>query len=381
MTAPIVRWPPTHEQSAHLAQLAKLIKQFGAERFVSAAIVRADEQDFPDTWEPTLTGVHRLLHRLCWHAYWDPEVRIEDARLPTLPDEKMLRASEMELASAEDGVVTIAVSQIGNDDVAGLLSHRVGQAFLEMAPGDPFRHASDESTETAGSVAAVFLGLGVLVANSSMYRRYASKMVARVVVEEQYVAEVGGLTIGDATFLLAVQDVVRDDVSPALDTLLKPQREWVDKWREVLEDHEEELREMLELGRAPSIPLSRRALPRPVQTHEERDLRKFNAGHPTFRVPYRSYLPVYLGVTVGLAGFAAPHPLFVGPALMAALGAAGRMFVKDQYTCADTSCGRLMPSLVQECPGCGGTIMGTIAHPNDRLDALEKLEREEEDAS
>jgi hypothetical protein len=378
--APVVRWPPTHEQYAHLAQLAALIKQFGRERFVAAPIVRADEQDFPDTWERTLTSVHRVLYRLCWHAHWDPEVVVEDVRPLKHPDEKMLIASEMELASAAEGVVTIAVAEIGNDDVAGLLSHRVGQAFLEMAPGDPFRGTDDAISETAGSIAAMYLGFGVLVANSSMYRRYASKIVARVVVEEQYVAEVGGLSIADATFLLAVQDIVRDDVSPALFTLLKPQREWLDRWMAVLEEHEEEIRTLLEIDDAPAMPLSRRAVPRPVSTQAERDLHKFNAGYPTFRVPDRRYWPVALGVGAGIFGFLAPHPTIVGPITMLAGAIAGRMFVRQHYVCADTSCGRLMPTLVSECPGCGGMIVGTIQHANDRLDALEEWEREQKAA-
>ncbi len=379
--APVVRWPPSHEQYAHLAQLAALIKQFGAERFVTAPIVRADEQDFPDTWERSLTSVHRLLYRLSWLAHWDPEVVVEDARPLKHPDEKMLIASEMELESATNGVVTVAVAEIGNDDVAGLLSHRIGQAFLEMAPGDPFRGTDDAVSETAGSIAGVYLGLGVLVANSSMYRRYASKFVARVVVEEQYVAEVGGLSIADATFLLAVQDIVRDDVSPAFFTLLKPQREWVDRWMAVLEDHEDELRALLELDDAPAIPLSRRAVPRSVAAQADRDIHKWNSGYPTFRVPHRSYWPVWLGFAAGIFGFLAPQPMVVGPIAMVAGAGLGRVFVRQHYVCADTSCGRVMETLVSECPGCGGMIVGTIAHANDRLEALEEWEQAQEDAS
>jgi hypothetical protein len=62
---------------------------------------------------------------------------------------------------------------------------------------------------------------------------------------------------------------------------------------------------------------------------------------------------------------------------MIVLAGSGRMFlVRDQFICADTQCGRLMESILAECPGCGGSIAKTIAHANDRLDALEEIERE-----
>lgn len=379
MSSPVVSWPPSHEQRAHLEQLAALIKQFGAARFTSAPLVRADERDFPDPWEATLTGVQQLLHRLCWHAHWDPDVEILDGRPAQPPDERMLLASEIELEDVAGGVVRVVVAAIGNDDVAGLLAHRVGQAFLELAPGDPFRGSGDAITETMGSVAAVYLGLGVLVANSSMYRRYASRIVARQVVEEQYVAEVGGLTIADATFLLAVQDLVRDDVPAAMSTLLGPQKEWVERWRDALEDHEDELRELLGLDEAPAISLSRPPAPRQARKHEERNLRHFNEGRTTFRVPVKPSWPMWLGGAAGCFGFLLPAPLVAGPALVVAGLVVGRTRMRTRYVCADSECGWYMESLVSRCPGCGGDIAETIAHANLRLERLEALGLHEEE--
>jgi hypothetical protein len=374
VTEPIVSWPPTHEQQGHLARLATLIRQFGAERFTEAPLVRADERDFPETWEPTPTGVHRVLYRLCWHAHWEPpNVVVADVRPPKAPNAPMLVTSEIELASATVDAIRFEIGAIGNDDVAGLLSHRLGLAFLELAPGDPFRGDTNDLTETAGSVAAVYLGLGVLVANSSMYRRYASRTVARAVIEEQHVAKVGGLSIADATFLVAVQDIVRDDFQPALETLHEPQREWIERWKAVLDPHEDELRAMLELDAAEPHPLERGAVPRTPPALPERDLRKFNVGRTTFRVPYRGYWAAGLGVAAGIFGFLAPVGLVVGPAAMLGLGVAGLFAVKPKFMCSDPECMCIMETAVETCPRCGGSIADTIKSARDRLDALDEL--------
>jgi hypothetical protein len=373
VTEPIASWPPTHEQQALLARLAMLIRQFGAERFTQAPLVRADERDFPETWEPTPTGVHRVLCRLCWHAHWEPEVVVEDVRPPKAPDTRMLVSSEIELASATAGAIRFEIGAIGNDDVAGLLSHRLGLAFLEVAPGDPFRAGTSDLTETAGSVAAVYLGLGVLVANSSMYRRYASRVVSRSVVEEQYVAQVGGLSIADATFLVAVQDIVRDDFQTALETLHEPQTEWIERWKAVLDPHEDELRAMLELEQAEPHPLHRGAVPRKPPALPDRDLRKFNIGRTTFRVPYRGYWAAGLGVAAGIFGFLAPMGLVVGPSAMVGLGVAGLFAVKPKFICSDPECTCIMETAVETCPRCGGSIADTIKSARDRLDRLEEL--------
>lgn len=373
MTEPIVSWPPTHEQQTLLARLAMLIRQFGAERFTKAPLVRADERDFPETWEPTPTGVHRLLYRLCWHAHWEPEIVVEDVRPAKAPEARMLLASEIELASATPQTLTFSIGAIGNDDIAGLLSHRIGQAFVETAPGDPFRAGTSDISETAGSVAAIYLGLGVLAANSSMYRRYESRVVARSVVEEQYVAQVGGLSIADATFLVAVQDIVREDFQGALETLHKPQAEWLERWKELLDPHEDELRAMLELDSAEPHALIRDPVPHKPPTLPDRDLGKFNAGRTTFRVPYRQYWAAGLGVAAGIFGFLAPMGFVVGPSAMVGLGVAGLFAVKSKFICSDPECTRIMDTEEATCPRCGGTIAETIKHARYRLDRLEEL--------
>ena len=394
MTEPVVQWPLTGDQRALVVQLAELIRRFGAERFATAALVRADARDFPDPWEPTLAAVHAVIYRLCWLAYFDPEIVVEDRRPAKPPDYKMLTRSELELASVDHGVVTFHVGAIGNDDVAGLLSHRIGQAFLELAPGDPFRSAATEPpTETAGSVAAVYLGLGVLVANSAMYRRHASRIVARSVITEELIEKVGGLSIVDATLLLAVQDLLRDDYQDALTTLHKPQAEWVAQWTAVLEPHEDELRALLELADREPVALARPPTPRRPPAVAERNLRRFNDGRTTFRVPTSNPGAKLLGFVVGGAGatgvtaatgFLLPIAMVAFPVLMFGGIFVARKLGGKAYKCADPDCSVVMKAELPTCPRCGGSIAETIAHERDRLERLEELEGSpelEDDAS
>lgn len=371
---PVVGWPLSHEQRELVTFVGGLIRRAGAERFTSAHLVRADERDFPGAWEPTRSAVHALLYRLLWHAHLDLEVELEDHRPGAAPTGKMLETSAIELVSAAGGRATFQIEALGNDDVAGLLAHQVGAAFLELLPPDPFRGVSRAATSAEASAAAVYLGLGVLVANSSLYPRRASRLVGELAFSEQHMATAGGLTIEQATLLLAVQDLVRDDVAGALATLHPPQAEWVRCWRDALEAHEDELRAMLELeGRAP-VPLARPPEPRVPARAAEPDLRHFNRGRTTFRVRHYHARRGLVGLTLGAAGFALPFGLVAGPVLMLAGALAGLRLAKFEFECADPACGARMATELPTCPGCGGTIAETIAHAGQRLARLEELE-------
>lgn len=366
-------WPLSKEREELLVMLGSMIGRFGAERFLEATPVRASKRDFPDPWEPSLHAVHQLLYRLCWLAHLDPEIVVEDAR-PIRDDlNAMLRTTECEIASCSAGVVTFHLARLGNDDVAGLLSHKIGQAFLDLAPGEPFRTPGrHETDEVEGTVAAVFLGLGVLAANSSMYRRHAARVVGREEKSEQLIAQAGGLDIADATLLLAVQDLVRDDAPDAYTTLHAAQRDWLEQWRDVLEPHEAELRELLRLDepRDP-LPLTRAAAPRRAPQVSEAELKKFNRGRETRRVRQRSMLGIIPGLFLGVLVGAIAGGGILGPG-SGALSVAGVgtliggvfgwwRWCRPFYTCADGACGKLVGASAATCPHCGGTITATIS--------------------
>src|SRR5689334_20505965 len=97
----IVAWPLSAEQRTHVSRLAELVQRHGAARFMTAHVVRADERDFPDEWEPTLASLYRLIYRLFWHAHIDAEIEIEDHRGE--PSLAMLTNSAIDFLEVKDG--------------------------------------------------------------------------------------------------------------------------------------------------------------------------------------------------------------------------------------------------------------------------------------
>ncbi len=110
-----------------------------------------------------------------------------------------------------------------------------------------------------------------------------------------------------------------------------------------------------------------------------------NRGRPIFRVrgTYALRLGRMVTIPILLAGGLAAGPLAravtVSQVLAAAAAAAavallvGRAIRDDR--CSEPRCGARLPAEADVCPRCGGTIAGTIDHPHDRLEALERLER------
>lgn len=383
------RWPLKREQQELLVMLASMIRRFGGERFLEARLVAANKKDFPDPWEGTRQSMHQLLYRLCWHAYIDPEIVVEDHRPPHDPT-GMLRTSEIEIASASPGhdakarVVTFHLTAIGNDDVAGLLAHKIGEVFLDLAPGEPFRSTPRIPDEREASVAAVFLGLGVPAANAAMYRRHASEIRGRDEHSEQQIAHAGGLDIADITMLLAIQDILRDEVQDALSTLHGAQKEWVEQWKDVLDPHEDELRELLGLDedRQPRR-LARPEAPRTAPAYDENARKRVNVGRETMRVKRQSFLGTWAGMFVGAFGLLAIPALGPIGALLGGATIAGGTLVgwakwsRPYYVCTDGACGRFVGANDATCPHCGGAITKTLS-PKE-LEAHWRKLREEED--
>lgn len=109
----------------------------------------------------------------------------------------------------------------------------------------PGSGTGDVPSPRLGSIATLCLGLGVVAANAAHYDRSAGEVRGQNGYHEHAIVRIGGLSVDDLAFLLAVQATVRDDMLPALDTLRPTQAECVAAWREVLDDHEVELKRLL----------------------------------------------------------------------------------------------------------------------------------------
>jgi hypothetical protein len=359
-----------------------MIAAGGAWRLLRGPVVSASTADYPDKWDETREGVARALGRTLWHAHVGVDATLEDARAPASPTRKQLRRSHVELAEVQPGRVRFHITSIGNDDVAGMLAHEVGRAYLaQLDTGAPFRTAPEGELPDAehGTIAAVYLGLGVVALNAARYWRKFSEVRGRSTYSEEEWVENGGLSLDELAFLVAVQATVRDDVLTALDTLHREQAEAVAKWREVLDDHEDELLAMLAVGEVDKeTPPARSPVPAKIHVEgqfAEGDLDRPNVGRPVFRYPEnRSITGSLLGIVAGMGvGIAMMAPVVMG--IAAGAGAVGGFVLgrrKRYFRCA--SCGNFVTPDHHECRLCGGNLVGEIASPRDRLDAEEAYE-------
>jgi hypothetical protein len=388
---PRMTWPPGPGEDQLLGELATMIARGGAWRFVHAAVVAADRRDYPDPWAETRDGVAQVVARTLWPAYLAIDASVEDARTPAARSRARLRTTRLELTRVDATGATFTMAAIGNDDVAGAVSHEVGRAFLGQLAldGHPFRStASGVPTLALGSIAAVYLGLGVVAANSAFHDRTAGEVIGRAAYHEHQIARAGGLDVSELAFLLAVQATVRDDVLPALASLRPRQAREVEAWREVLDPHEDELRRRLGLdARDDEPPLLRAAAPAAVAARgafAEADLDKAYFGQRVFRVAETrtvgwAIAGAFGGLVLGVTALAIAGPIAMP--LLAATAPAG--FVVGWwrgrrvrlFRCA--SCTTFVDEGAATCRGCGGRIVGAIAHANLRLEAEEALEAED----
>jgi hypothetical protein len=206
-----IQWPPQGDDAQLLEQLGGLIARGGAAHFLDGPVVRADLTDFPERWEKTRACVERLIHRLFWLAYVDLEVELEDLRTGHYDPKKILLRSSICWIETRQGVAHFQLEAIGNDNVAGLLCHEVGRAFAAWVGGAaPYRELTPgPPTEREGTIAAVYLGLGVVATNASQYHRVGTEQRGRDAVTEWEVVVTGGLSRRQLLILLAAQVVLR----------------------------------------------------------------------------------------------------------------------------------------------------------------------------
>jgi hypothetical protein len=384
MSSDEIGWPlsPRYEQLA--AELATLIARGGSWRFICAPVVAASVEDFPDRWEANRAGIAGVVARTLWHAYLELGMRIVDVRQPAAPNRA--RRTRIELTKLDETEAELTLSSIGRDDVAGAVSHEIGRAFVGWLArqGAPFRTADNGLPDlTTGSIATVYLGLGVVAANSAHYDRVLREGPGWNTRLGRDIVEAGGLAVDDLAFLLAVQTTVRGDAPKSLDTLRPTQADLLARWRSALDGHREELQRLL--GIAESIDESeptRPASPTAVSVRgelDEGDLAKPYLGQRVFR------FPAYRTVPVGLAGFTGTLAVAlaatgVGLPIAIAAAAAGGVFgsiigrTSKVYRCA--SCEGDLKHGDTTCKACGGHVAGDIAHRNDRLDREDELDDE-----
>lgn len=387
------------------AAIVDAVAIVGPDAWLTAPLVTFDARCFPDTWSPTLQGVHTALRRFFRHAgIGDVPIVVQDERAAEKSDAPVV--DPIAFCGIEGGRAQFAVFAVGEPEhLAAWMCLEVVRAWAEhrgVTRDEPLAYRAIPTDElppqpeavldaSSATVIAMGLGLGAVLAAGSVQRHKKEALDGGWVQTQFSHAVVGGFPPPVLARLVATYAVTRDATDEERELL----REALPP--DVARDFDEALDE---LGRdAPGLrrrvglpaivtterrPLDLQPLGEEVDPSEpalaqaesafEDRARRPNRGRKVFRVPHdHQWLGAGVGLAVaGLATGMLLTPLAIVPGLItgAAFGAlAGRRFL--YLRCSDPDCaGRPGPG-DRECPGCGGTIAGEIPTAAARLDAAE----------
>jgi len=398
-------------------QLAELIARSGWETFALAPLVRASDSFFPDRYVHGPAGVRTVARRILRHAGLDEvRVRVVDGRAPEAGRAgTLLQQTAIEFVSLADDLLVLELTELGApEDVVPSVAHCVGRAYREqraldrVAVAGPYRgedegSATDDETLEAqrATVAAVYLGFGILAANAAHQYRAAGSQDGYWARTEWVHGNIGGLDASAVSYLLALQLVVRDAdaayIASVVGALAPNQASDVREWSAILRPDAVAQRESLGLVGAPrDWPAEWEPHVEPIDDDEladadleadepeARQAEKWNHRRPVWRVrDTRAASGATLGALVGFALLVAaaftglPTSAMIVVVIVSVFGGlviGGR--VRCDF-CSEPDCQALFDATHARCPRCGGRVVGEISSANKRLDAEEELEEQE----
>lgn len=336
------------------------------------------EAAFPEPWRSSRAGVEVLLRRLAWHAGNPRAIEVVDERLGAPPTERRPE-TRVGLTAVRTDALEFRLEFIGQDDVAGTLAHELGVAHAALtrpAEPDPYRATApvDVAIEPArdherGSIACVYLGLGVLAINAA-FQQYsrAGRFNGAYSPLEYDVLHAGYLPMSELAYLVAVQAVIRDGDAPP--GLAGPQGDEVGTWLAALRPERAALRAHLGLG-------TEVGTPRPAVVPFDEVM--LEEDPPPTRTAFRwrthrGGVGFFAGIVIG-AGFAATV-VSRGAAPLCLLAGAGVGHTAGRRVRVPrcSNCASVVAAAAGRCPHCGATLRGDIDRLDDRLEAEERLE-------
>lgn len=370
-----------------LAVLGEFVARGGASPLLAPPVVPGAEA-FPEPWRPTRGGVRAVLRRLAWHAGNPRAIALIDERLGAPPTERKPE-TRVGLTRVRAKELCFRVEFVGEDDVAGTLAHELGvaHAVVNRPDGvDPYRtgeapelDVDPDRDHPRGSIATIYLGLGVLAANAA-YQQYSrpGRFNGGYSPLEYDVLRAGYLPMSELAYLLAVQAVVRGAGVPA--GLSGPQRDEVGEWVATLgsDTKRAELRDRLGLASDGSAGVTDER-PRPeklddIDLDEDAPTPRRNAWRwRTHRGGVGFIAGAVLGVGVAVA-VAVPSAT---PILVIGAAGSGHVIGRRVRVPRCTGCASVVGASDVHCGSCGAILRGDIASPADRLDAEERLEAEQ----
>ena len=377
--------PSLAVREALLATTAELIARAGVERFVMEPVEPGAEM-FPDHWARTRYGVSVLARRLALHAGLERAIEIEDRRAGAPPTERK-PATRIECVAVTASAARFALGFLGTDDVVGTIAHEIGVAFAVQHRHDkdgPYRSQEPEVLEPdgqdaeRGSIATVYLGLGVVAANAAyQYYSWAGRFNGAYEPLEFQIVRATHVPVSSLAYLLAVQAVVRapDGRAVAPAGLEPPQRDEVAAWIKALRGRRDELR--TRLGIAGDIAATSRPAPvafTDLEPDEERD--QVERKHGFRWLTHRGGVGLIAGTVFGVsvAMFVASRGMLPWAVVGGATG--GHVLGRRVRVPRCSACASVVPHDATQCPHCGALLRGEIASLSERLDAEERLEAE-----
>jgi len=395
--------PPAAEQEELLAGLADLVGRCGAEPLVSSLLLTPSPEFFPDRWGGGELSVRRLLLRLLRYAGLD--ALAVEVTIYGIEDE---RAREGQPVGARGGNLSEiwwvnlggAKARFGVEGSV-LADPTAAAAAAARATAQAFRAVHRLTAANAGQearlvdVTAVFLGFGLLTADASL--RYVSRG------GRASQTRLGSLSPQAVCFLLAARLAAVERPDPKglkrlLEGLQANQRAFVRRSLAALARRETPVASSLGLPPAEQWPArrSRAALAGPLagegeeeaaqeeEAVEDRGVVGKNAGKPVFRVERRSggrFARLAVMATMILGGMATRPQmgelLAMSDVMAAGLGLGALAFLIGSLVrerrCSEPKCGASLRPEMTICPRCGGSVMGAIKHPRERLAAEEAL--------
>lgn len=395
--------PPAPARAWLLEQLAALVRARGVGPLATAPLVEPTPEFFPDPWAGGEASVRRLARRLLRYA------GIEGMPVQvTVVDEGTAPAAGtggVAFEGLRQGTLAFAVQAVTLRDpliLVPAMARAVAEAYrrvhrLPMGTEAPQQRLVD--------VTAVYLGFGLLTVNAALrvggsgggWGRQSTRTRTRL----------GVLDPQSVGFLLAVQLHVRGvngkEHRAVLRKLGANPAAFVRAAAAVLEGLKPPVAEQLGLPAreqwppAPELAVLTALMPGEAEAEavepeerkdEDRGVQGMNAGRPVFRVERSKALrlakmlampTVMLGMLAGRVQIPGIEQLPIWQAGAAAvvlgvLGLAVGRLMPDRR-CSEPKCGQGLTAEMTECPRCGGTIVGVIHHPRERLAAEEALAR------
>jgi len=396
------------ERDTLLEELAGFVRA-DPKPFYLGAIVLPSEAFFPEQFTADADGLARIGTHLLAYVHLDERYGIDVTLGEGATGSKaMLPATRVDFACIENDRVFLSCTALARADDAlfaatqeiaraAMLERRArtaGVPYREGLPSPVLTPTDSEVEKHEASVYAMYVGLGVIATAGAHQYRQAGRIQGRQTVAEWMHVTYGALEPEDASFLLAVQLVVRGIDGERREAMLACLPE--DRRTEVLAEIEGLEREALiaELGLppvaeweaeeildpAPALP----PLPPPETDDDDEDEDEDEPTTQVFRVRRANVIGgaivgvlggLFLGIALRVALFPASDAtgfLFGLTAVGAILGVTfGGQSGSDE--CSD--CERTIPADATRCASCKRTIAGRIPHRSMRLDARAALQR------